>query len=136
MDPKQLQPYEYCPLQDAGRDIRIVEVLPGQFHDSIRAHIHHAPLVEPPHVADTRMTIPQLQATLPKGWDVSYNPEGRYMFSLDDEAICSWEHPDPRVDKTTYELPKYHDELDPHYEALSYVWGSDQKPYHLTVEGE
>jgi hypothetical protein len=93
--------------------------------------------MEPPDVADPRMTIPQLKATLPEGWEVCRNPEGKYMFWNDEEGpnTSTWDHPDPRIDKATYELPTYHDDLDPHYEAVSYVWGSDQKPHHLTVEG-
>lgn len=134
MDPKRFQPYEYCPLQDAGRDIRIIEVLPGRFDDSLRVQIHHASIMEPPEVVDTRMTMPQLQATLPEGWELYRNPEGRYLFRNVENGTSTWEHPDSAIDKATYLLPPYAT-LDPHYEALSYAWESDQKPHHLLVDG-
>ncbi|KAH8777850.1 heterokaryon incompatibility protein [Diaporthe sp. PMI_573] len=134
MDPTRLQPYKYRPLKDAERDIRIIEVLPGQFDDSLRVKIHHASLTEPRGVVDPRMTIHQLKATLPKGWELYHTPEGRYLFWNAEDGTTTWEHPDPRVDKATYALPTSCEKLDSHYEAVSYVWGSDQKPHHLTVE--
>lgn len=135
MDQNRLQPYEYLPFQDARRDIRIVELLPGQFDDSVRVLIHHAPLVQRPDVADTRMTVTELAKTLPSGWKVASNLERRYFFRNIKEKTTSWEHPDPRVDKATYDLPTRDESLDPQFEALSYVWGSEQRLHSLIIEG-
>lgn len=78
--------------------------------------------------------MPQLKETLPKRWALLRNLEGRYLFNTE-EGTMTWEHPDPGIDKAAYEFPTHHNKLDPDYEALSYVWGSDQKPHHLLVEG-
>lgn len=90
--------------------------------------------MEPPEVADTRMPMAQLNATLPEGWELHRTSEGRYLFRNVENGTSAWEHPVPGIDKATYELPPYA-KLDPHYEALSYAWGSDQKPHHLIVDG-
>lgn len=134
MDLQQLRHYDYSPLQDVEKDIRIVELLPGEFDDGVRVKLHHVSLLEPPDVADTRMTMSQLEATLPKGWFLARTLQGRYMFWSEEETTNHWQHPDSKIDKETYQLPTHHDILETQYEALSYVWGSDQKPHHLIVE--
>lgn len=76
----------------------------------------------------------QLKATLPQGWGLDRNLDGRYLFWNVENDTTTWEHPDPGIDKATYELP-FFAKSDPHYEALSYAWGSDQTPHHLIVDG-
>lgn len=75
-------------------------------------------------MADTRMTMPELKATLPEGWKLDQNIDGRYLFWNVKNNTYIWDHPDPGINKTTYKFLSYA-KMDPYYEALSYTWGSD-----------
>ncbi|OIW25301.1 hypothetical protein CONLIGDRAFT_656948 [Coniochaeta ligniaria NRRL 30616] len=110
--------YEWQPL--AGDDIRILTLLPGQFDDEIRIHFTHR----------------ELGKTLPPGWAVYESIDGRYMFIEwlnQEEGVfrsATWTHPDPGVDPSLYKPPCYEapGSSSHAYEAISYVWGSQDDP--------
>jgi hypothetical protein len=139
--------YKYDELKNG--DIRVLDILPGDKHDGIRFQIAHIPMVDPiPRTG--RLSRAELQATLPSGWEVFETPEGRYLFCYDpeddssldeddeDEAefLTTWVHPDTTLSPENYELPP--DEQlwknEPPFEALSYVWGPQDKLQTATVE--
>jgi hypothetical protein len=123
-----MQPYSYSKLDEASQEIRLVTLLPGKSEDQISLLINHATLLPPTDPPQRRISLEELQKTLPPKWEVLQTVEGRYLFSLEgqkDEAghdITSWTHPDPNVDRTLYEWAETElSDFHPQYEALSYT---------------
>lgn len=136
-----LDDYVYSPLVNPQLDIRLVELLPGAFGETIRARIRHVPLVEPNIKEDPRISIAKLAETCPAPWSVCRNLEGRALFwrREDDGTITtSWRHPDPGFDTAQYELPPLENGNSPEskFEALSYAWGSERKSAYIIVQGD
>lgn len=128
--------YQYTPLQDASRDIRLVELLPGNHEDVIKIAIHHVSLMETDKTlkGDLRSSLEELQATLPPNWEVFRNLQGRIIFAnKDDDSETSWTHPSPHFDMSNYELAPKENTFEPKYEAISYVWGSDQRSRFVEI---
>ena len=123
-----MEPYGYKPLNVGANEIRILNLLPGDFDDDIRLTISHSPLIIPEDAPSQRMSLSELQESLPHGWTIHENFEGRYIFENESNDEVSWTHPDPNLDRARYEVPVSGAELDfePIYEALSYVWGSNE----------
>lgn len=128
------RPYEWQAL--AGDDVRILTLLPGRFDDELRIQIAHTQLPTAATSTGTRMTRKDLEGTLPSGWTVYESLDGRYLFVewLDktEQTLqsCSWTHPDPDIDSSLYE-PAVYEAPGPQnhaFEALSYVWGSEDDP--------
>ncbi|KAE8453859.1 hypothetical protein EG329_007635 [Mollisiaceae sp. DMI_Dod_QoI] len=119
-------PYTYTPLETEKAEIRMIQLAPGKAEDDIVLSLIHAPLVkpqEPPE--DPRLSIKELQKTLPDDWLVKKTLNGRYLFmKIGTGMPNSWIHPDPSFD------PAYK----PEYEALSYTWGSSENPVLAIVE--
>lgn len=61
--------YEYCPLPDPQRDVRLVELLPADFDEDIRIRIHYATLMPPPEGEGMRVTLAEVVKDLPAGWE-------------------------------------------------------------------
>lgn len=140
-DSVSLGDYVYSPLADPHLDIRVVELLPGAFDDTISVRIHHVPLVEPQFKEDSRVSVRNLAKTCPEPWSVCRNLEGRALFwrREDDGAITtSWQHPDPAFDTALYDLPQLENinALGSKFEALSYTWGSQKRRSSIIVQGD
>ncbi|KAK4206696.1 heterokaryon incompatibility protein-domain-containing protein [Rhypophila decipiens] len=110
--------YEYGDLNTPD-EIRLLTVLPGEFHDDIVLRISHERLVLP-EPQPPLMSMSQLQETVPPGWEVDQTRDGRFLFLGPDEKSDSWKHPDPDFDSSRY-IPQIHND-GPKYEALSYTW--------------
>jgi len=124
----QLMGFEYLPLEDAARDIRLISVQPGAANDAIRLKLWHVPLGEPPPIESTdrdRATAIAVQKALPPGWVAVQTPEGRWLFEDEATERTSWVHPDPTFDQSLLQVAsRVPDGLQvPSYEALSYLWG-------------
>ncbi|CAO2653288.1 Nn.00g026990.m01.CDS01 [Neocucurbitaria sp. VM-36] len=128
-----MAPYQYNPLNTDVGDIRLLTLLPGKPDEPICITIDHTSLRIPDPKARPvgRMTLAELQETLPPNWAVFSTLEGRYIFcNMNPEtelsSFTSWRHPDARFEKACYK--GFEDELEEshesRYEALSYVWGS------------
>ena len=121
-----LQPFEYAPLKDPNRDIRLVILLPGVYDDDVRLQITHAALQPRARTStDTgRMTLDDLRRTLPRDWYVDETNEGRYIFvslAPDGNLRTSWTHPTKHFDPSKYEMYPVADAIcDLDFEALSY----------------
>ncbi|KAI1120293.1 heterokaryon incompatibility protein-domain-containing protein [Nemania abortiva] len=96
--------YTYKPLRTP-EEIRLVNILPGDFDDPILLEINHVHLVPPPddESRPKQPTLKELRATLPSGWTVHETYEGRVVFEKGLEA--SWTHPDP--DYVSYDFSQY-----------------------------
>ncbi|KLU92613.1 hypothetical protein MAPG_11558 [Magnaporthiopsis poae ATCC 64411] len=87
--------FNYEPLEDATRDIRLIGLLPGKVDDQLRVEMLHSSPTEPEQDHKRRPSQSDIQKILPAGET-------------------------PRV-------------LEPSFEALSYVWGSQDDPQEVTV---
>jgi hypothetical protein len=132
-------PYSYTQL--AENDIRLVTLMPGDYHDEITIRISHTAFKPPKARPARRMNLTELRQTLPSGWNAYETLDNRYLFywgELNFGGVfkSSWAHPDPAVDRSRYELPldNEHSNGYPRYEALSYTWGSQQNATHVWVE--
>jgi hypothetical protein len=128
-----LQGYCYSPLANPTDDIRVLELLPGDFDDDVRIRIHHHTVTPPAPADDGRWSLAEIRDTVPDGWAVVENPEGRYLFASG--KTMTWEHPVAGVDRAQYELPDTPPRGEPAFEALSYVWGSPGGSGHVLVQG-
>ncbi|KAI1733518.1 heterokaryon incompatibility protein-domain-containing protein [Xylaria scruposa] len=129
--------YTYLPLEDPMQEIRLVELLPAPDMDhSIRVRIHHVSLLQertPPR--RSKPSFEEVYKTLPPGWDLYQNPQGRYIFANQNSEKLQWNHPDARVSPDIYEVePLVDADFQPKYEALSYAWGHASKSQSITVE--
>jgi hypothetical protein len=117
--------YTYAKLRTEAEEIRLVRLLPGKPDEEIAFNIFHSPLIPRERkISTTRLSLKEIQKTLPKGWAVFETLEGRYLFSSD-EGPNSWVHPDDTYDRASYDLPEVSevDSYEPKYESLSYTWG-------------
>lgn len=128
--------YRYTALQKTGKEIRLLILHPGDFHDVIRVSITHTSLIVPPAPTSQRLSLAELKETVPNGWDIYETVEGRYVFESEDSV--SWTHPDPNFSPSLYirslEYPPA--QYEPRYEALSYTWGSSENSENIRVESD
>ncbi|CAM1506381.1 Fc.00g060220.m01.CDS01 [Cosmosporella sp. VM-42] len=156
--------YQYRSLQNW--DVRLVHVHPAQHYDEdIHVTIVHEALIPIKETSATsRLSLQQLQLTLPEKWEVFETPEGRYLFCHDpnDDAgssggnnafrdensrgtlgndgdgtfFTTWDHPDPSFDRSAYELPPDDSiwEQKPTFEALSYCWGPEENSGNVMID--
>ena len=131
MDPiEPYQNYRYTPLDDTSRDIRLVNLHPGEFDEGIRLEIFHT-AIPTPSSADTRLSLQEIQETVNPPWIARETLVGQFLFKNKSLKPAVWyhQHPNPSFDPTKYKIS----EKDTHtsntaisYEALSYTWGSEQ----------
>lgn len=131
--------FNYLPLNDAASDVRLVSIIPGTQDDPIRLILWHTPLLEParsPVPQEDQISESDVQDALPPNWVAVKTPEGRWLFEHEPTEFSSWNHPNPTFDSARLELAAGlpHGELYPHYEALSYVWGSNDTPYVAYIQ--
>ncbi|EXM16651.1 hypothetical protein V3481_018391 [Fusarium oxysporum f. sp. vasinfectum] len=123
--------YKYSKLVDD--DIRLLTLLPGQPESELKVTIHHAPLRATSEKSHYRMPLDDLHKGLPLGWVAEETAEDRCLFWNEKLQTSSWVHPDGSV---TGSLPGSHADgvtSSPLYEALSYTWGSADKPQTVQV---
>ncbi|KAJ3527913.1 hypothetical protein NM208_g10467 [Fusarium decemcellulare] len=126
--------YTHAPLTRPEKEIRLLELLPGNDKDIIRCKIHHKELKAPTTSPSKRKSLKAIQATLDSDWGVKETIEGRYLFYSQALGTLQWDHPDPEFDKSLYEM-KALDEFQPRFEALSYTWGTEPPCGFIIVEG-
>lgn len=138
-----LEPYTYHELAD--NHIRLATLLPGEHHDDIKVSIHHTSLSQastPPEVR-TILSLEEVRATLPDGWEARETIEGRILFSdWNSERQAwdvTWNHPVPGFDPLLYRTAPEPEDLVPatapasKYEALSYTWGPAGRDEPITI---
>lgn len=129
------KPYEYQPLDESKLEIRLVTILPGDYDDPLEITLHHVSL-DPilPQAPSSVLSLEQLRATLPPGWNAYQTIEERILFEGPDKTT-TWVHPDPNISPTA-DLHQPHDTGDVvEYEALSYTWGSLNRSAAIAVYG-
>lgn len=118
-----------------------MRLLSGKFEDPIRISISHEKFnVTDPGLPLESVITPEHRQGLATGWEVHKTFEGRAYYnqiSEDGSELGSWTHPDPDfyLREPTNTLLEHNDEgLIPVYEALSYVWGSQDNLEHIYIE--
>lgn len=124
--------------------MRLIVLLPGKYNDRIRIRIQHDKLdrvaFRVPRAR--RMSISDIQATLPDDWWAEETIDHRVIFNCSKATDpkgwkASWTHPDPAFDHTLYKSPEDDGcESMSGYEALSYTWGPPNPAEEVLVEGE
>ena len=120
----------FCTYSDLREnEIRLLRLLPanGNIADDICIILDHTPLFPQDMQSRWQARLQskiKLREQLPDGWEVFTNPEGKHFFASGYDV--QYEHPNAAVDARLYEEPveDTRDNLQPDYEALSYVWGS------------
>ncbi|KAI0125495.1 heterokaryon incompatibility protein-domain-containing protein [Xylariales sp. AK1849] len=137
--------YQYQPLDTEMSEIRLLTILPGDFHDEIHIalkHVYipmiqtpgpHHPAVSPKSTA-TSLGVPTLLAA---GWDENDEDDeedGDYEDDQLDEDedemdVETGDGGDDRIDEGDQDADYVEG-----YEALSYVWGAADDQKHVFVE--
>ncbi|KAI0551240.1 heterokaryon incompatibility protein-domain-containing protein [Xylaria curta] len=132
-------PYLYRRLS-YDSEIRLVTLLPGEFHEPIRLHISHVRHAVLAERSSSMINIDELRRTLPIKWKVYETTENQTFFYYEEEDgsnwKATWEHPDPTVDRSLYAASDYGTEPSCHsaiYEAVSYTWGTGQASNPILV---
>ncbi|PVH69947.1 HET-domain-containing protein [Cadophora sp. DSE1049] len=136
-----MAPYTYTRLKHEDEEIRLIRLIPGQWEDDISFSILHTPLIPPKQETNSkRLSLEELQKTLPGDLVVRETLDGRYLFVSPgvNDTPNSWDHPDPGFDRALYELQpeQAFSEYEPKYEALSYAWGDTTKLVRVNVLAE
>ncbi|KFY19113.1 hypothetical protein V493_08137 [Pseudogymnoascus sp. VKM F-4281 (FW-2241)] len=137
------QSYEYNPLDIERGEIRLVNLLPGEFDDDIHISLHHAVLNIPDDGSyETESpNLETLRKTLPLDWKVDLTSEGRALFFRPEgqdriQWRTQWTHPDPSHEQDFEMLWQRRSLLSdqPEFEALSYCWGPKEPLERLIIE--
>ncbi|KAJ3566576.1 hypothetical protein NPX13_g7083 [Xylaria arbuscula] len=123
--------YRYQSLRDGSNEIRLIELLPGDFHEEIAIKMSHACLTNRADEPKRKFDLEHLKSGLPENWGVDMARSGRPIFYRYDPEIdrcleSSWF---PPGDNSNATVPSESSvsraaQFQPLYEALSYEWGS------------
>lgn len=129
--------YVYQPLNHPD-DIRLLTLLPEKAEDDVTIQVEHIALTHREVVKPVRLSLSEVQQTLPEGWKVHETLEGRYVFRHDETSVSTWTHP-LSIDSKSYDSEEQgdNDGLFQLYEALSYTWGAsgEEEPIFVKNEG-
>ena len=131
-----MEPYKYRTLDPETQEIRILLLLPGEFHSDIRIKLSHVPLVVPDEISSKEISLELLGRTLPPGWKAFETLDHQIIFLEGRTSATAWIHPTPDIDPALYTrstLDKYPG-FQPQFEALSYTWGPEEDPQTIFVE--
>ncbi|KAH8885373.1 HET-domain-containing protein [Thozetella sp. PMI_491] len=115
--------YKYYPLSNPSTDVRLIRILPGEYHEDIYIELSHVSLALPDAPRSTRISKAAIQDTLPDHWEVDETEDGRFLFECYSTQTTYWDHPSADFDHSLY-APLEPLIYEPAYEALSYTWGS------------
>ncbi|KAK4164665.1 heterokaryon incompatibility protein-domain-containing protein [Cladorrhinum sp. PSN259] len=142
-------PYQYIPLQDPAKDIRIIKLHPGHGEVPLKLEIIHTALLRNSGeaIGTSHSEIATIRTTLPDGWGVEQTVDGRliYIHSFRHEGVrsrvTSWVHPvNPDLypsspeDSNLGSFGKSNSADNPDYEALSYTWGERSEQEMVLVQ--
>ncbi|KAM5375412.1 hypothetical protein ACJZ2D_005973 [Fusarium nematophilum] len=141
---EDIGPYKHQPLESP-LHICPIHLLPGRLGDGIQMQVAHAHLDQPQGPKSNHLSRSELQTTLPPGWEVFETPEGRYLLCYDPEGSEDESEVDDGkdgsplktlIDPSLYALPPDEEvwAREPTFQALSYVWGSQDDPELAFVE--
>lgn len=133
--------FQYDKLENPAEDIRLLTLLPGEVHDTLKLRIRHTRLTHSvQNVKDRYSELVRVRQTLPASWDVFEALDGRFLYMQAEGTgglTTSWEHPssgdDPVATSASYSLQDSPENTMITYEALSYIWGSEEDPLEVLI---
>lgn len=129
--------FNYEPLQDLTKDIRLLNLLPGREDEKIKIEVFNVSLCEPIPGPKQAFSQRAMEKTLPQGWEVRETVDRRLLFSHEVNGVTTstWTHPKECLD-AAYGQRLDMDDLpfsEPSFEALSYVWGPQNNGNEVNV---
>ena len=116
--------YQYRPLERDQDEIRLVSLLPGDLDDPVRISIHHALLTPSAGAQGKKGNRDGRGNIVPYPWSAEETSDGATLYLNKTTNETSWTHPSRDPPLPAIEEPDFQ----PHYEALSYTWGTTDDP--------
>ena len=116
--------YQYRPLERDQDEIRLVSLLPGNFDDPIQISIHHTSLVPSTNAQSKKANKDQCENIVPYPWSTEETSDGDTLYLNKITNETSWANLSRDLPLPAIEEPSSL----PHYEALSYTWGTTDDP--------
>lgn len=116
--------YQHRPLERDQDEIRLVSLLPGNINDPVRISIYHTLLVPSASAQGKKGKRDGLETAVPYPWSAEETSDGDTLYLNKNTNETSWTHPSRDSPLPAVEEPDFH----PHYEALSYTWGTTDDP--------
>ena len=116
--------YQYRPLERDQDEIRLVSLLPGAINDSIRLSIHHTLLPPSASAQGQQGHGDEGRKIVPYPWSVEKTSDGDTLYLNKITNETSWTNPSEDLPLPAVQEPDFQ----PHYEALSYTWGTTNDP--------
>jgi Heterokaryon incompatibility protein (HET) len=121
--------YQYRPLERGEDEIRLVSLLSGDLDDPIRISIYHT-LLTPSAVARGKKDNRDGRGNMvPYPWSAEETFDGDALYLNKNTNVTSWAHPSRNLPSPAIEEPDFQ----PHFEALSYTWGTTDDPERAYV---
>ncbi|KAI1262827.1 heterokaryon incompatibility protein-domain-containing protein [Xylariaceae sp. FL1019] len=122
--------FQYSPLEDASKSIRVLTLLPGLRDNDIRIIIKHEMLPTSSNYDLRCKRLEHLYESLPLDWEVIETMDDRvlYFHREGEERHYTWNHPNLKVSCKKEGGPEARRRTSlPVYDAVSYAWGSPEK---------
>lgn len=133
--------YTYSSLSDPSTEIRLIKLLPGINSEPIIVQIDHAQLIDrerPNESSLSQKFLEEINESLPVGWAAYETWSHRIIYTNLELDISTWHHPSAKDFMSSQESdfnPAPDENADaPHYEALSYTWGSPKSCKAIFVQ--
>lgn len=138
---RSIPKYTYSSLSDPSTEIRLLKLLPGFKQDPILVQIDHACLIDRESLTESppsQRFLEELNRSLPTGWIAYETWSHRIIYTNLELDLSTWQHPSVRNFTNPQEnalKPAPDGGTDtPHYEALSYTWGSPKSRKAIFVQ--
>lgn len=139
---RSIAAYTYTSLSNPSNDIRLLRLFPGVNEDPIIAQIDHARLIDRGSLTQPYLSqkyVDDIRESLPTGWEAFDTLGHRVLYFNTETESSTWQHPAVRDPMTSQEntfirpAPDGNTDI-PHYEALSYAWGSTESQEVIYVQ--
>jgi len=127
--PATAMTYQYRPLERDEDEIRLVLLLPGDPNDPIRISICHTLLTPSVDAQGNKGKRRSGGNMVPYPWSAEETSDGDTLYLNKNTNETSWTHPSGDPALPAIDVPDFQ----PHYEALSYTWGTTEDPENAYV---
>lgn len=128
---RSIEKYTYASLSDTSTEIRLLNIHPGAKDDPIIVQIDHVRLTDsgsPTKHGLSHKSMDDINRSLPTGWVALDTWSQRVLYFNPALEFSIWQHPGVKDCVNSQESPVRPapdgSAKAPHYEALSYTWGS------------
>jgi hypothetical protein len=139
---RSIPKYTYSSLSNPSTEIRLLQLLPGTNEDPILVQIDHARLIDresPTESSLSERLLEGINKALPTGWKAHETWSHRIIYTNLELDLSTWQHPAVRdfmspPENASEPAPDRSADT-PHYEALSYTWGSPKSRKAIFIQG-